>query len=50
MAQSLPRLVLIGTMAAAALAAVTAPAQKLGGEDEQAVLEIVVDAFTQGRV
>jgi len=41
---------LIRTMAAAALAAVSAPAQKLGGEDEQAMLEVVVETFTQGRV
>ena len=32
-------------MAAAALAAVATPAQKRRGENEQAVLEIVVDAF-----
>lgn len=37
-------------MAATALAAVATPAQKRGGENEQAVLGVVVDAFLQGRV
>jgi len=38
-------LLLIWAMTAAALAAVTTPAQIRGGENEEAVLEIVVDAF-----
>ena len=47
---SLPFDGLIRTVAAAALAAVSTLSQKGGREDEQAILEIVVDAFQQFRV
>lgn len=40
----------VRTMAAAALAAVTTLQQKLAGENEEAVFDVVVDAFLECRL